>query len=410
MWWGPLLLILVATLPPGSWIETAGRPQGLDGRLADLLLNLALFAPFGAALAHRGRSLLGALLVGTLLSGGIETAQLAVPGRVTSLLDVSANAAGTVAGWVLWRFGSLRTRPDPKVAGRLAIAAAFTAGVVLAVTGLLLEPSFPATTYFGHWTPEFGHLRVYRGQVLEASVGATMIPSGPISDSAELRRRLAAGEPLRVRSVAGPPVAGLAPLLSINDRHHEVLLLGLDWDDLVYRFRTRAASAGLDSPELRVPGALRGVRAGDPLTVVVRPERNGYCVEVNGSTTCGIGFTAGTGWALLLYSQGPPPAIHGLLSILWMAALALPVGYWTRMGRASDLALVLLALAVLALPAAAGLAPTAPGEVAGALTGFLGGTRLRTRQRRGWSPGVVHRTRQPAARPVEPGRGSDARS
>ena len=288
-----LLLILLATLSPGQWSETEGRPQGLGGQIADLLLNVALFAPFGAALGCRGRSVSGALLVGALLSGAIEIVQLGVPGRVTGLGDVLSNAVGTVVGWLLWRTSSVWARPDPKVAGRLALTAAFMASGVLGVTGFLLEPSFPPTRYFGHWIPEFGHLRAYRGQVFDASLGDVAIPSGPVPHSPELRSGLVAGETLRVRAVAGPLVAGLAPLLSINDEHQEVLLLGLDRNDLVYRFRTRAAAWGLDSPELRVPGAMQSVHPEDPLMVVVRPERRGYCIEVNRTATCGIGFSAG---------------------------------------------------------------------------------------------------------------------
>jgi hypothetical protein len=49
-----------------------------------------------------------------------------------------------------------------------------------------------------------------------------------------------------------------------------------DREDLVYRFRTCAAAVGFDSLELRVPGAMRGVRAGEPLMIVVAPGRNGY--------------------------------------------------------------------------------------------------------------------------------------
>ncbi len=372
-----VLLIVFATLSPGQWTETEGRPEGQDGRIAGIFLNVALFIPLGAALCHRGRSASRAFLVGALLSGAIEIVQLGVPGRVTSLEDVVSNTVGTIAGWVVFRTAPVWVRPHPRVAGRLALAAASMASAVLGLTGLLLQPSFPPTRYFGGWAHEFGHLRVYRGQVLEASLGGAAIPSGPIPYSPEIRRRLVAGETLRVRAVAGPPVAGLAPILSIHDEHqHEVLLLGPDREDLVYRFRTRAAAAGFDSPELRVPGAMRGVRTGEPLMVVVRPERNGYCVEVNRIATCGIGFTTGVGWALFLYGQGLPPWTHGSLNMLWMAGVVLPVGYWVRARWQCCLALTLLAAALLLLPAATGLVRTPAGEFGVTLTGLLGGVGL----------------------------------
>jgi len=373
-------LILLATLTPGQWSETKGRPQGHDLGIADILLNMALFAPLGAVLGLRGRSASGTLFLGAMLSGAIEIAQLGVPGRVASFEDVLSDALGAIAGWVLQRTALIWVRPDPKVAGWFALATASMASAVLGGTGLLLQPSFPPTKYFGGWTHEFGHLLVYHGQVLEASLGGAGIPPGPIPHSVELRSRLVAGETLRVRAVAGSPVAGLAPLLSIHDEHqHEVLLLGPDREDLVYRFRTRAAAVGFDSPELRVPGAMRGVRAGEPLMVVVTPERNGYCIEVNRTATCGIGFTAGTGWALLLYGQGLPPWTHGFLNVLWMAGLVLPVGYWARARWQCGLAVTLLAAALLLLPAPTDLVRTPPGELAAALAGLLGGAGLQFR-------------------------------
>jgi hypothetical protein len=375
-----LLLILFATLSPGQWSETESYPQGQDPRIADALLNMALFVPFGAALGHRSRSAFGVLLVGVLLSSAIEITQLGVPGRVTSLEDVLSNAVGLVAGWVLWRTAPIWVRPDPKVAGWLALVAAFIASAVLGLTGLLLGPSFPPTKYFGGWTHAFGHLRVYRGQVLEASVGGAGIPSGPVPHSQELRSKLVAGETLRVRAVTGPPVAGLAALVSVHDeRRHEVLLLGADWEDLVYRFRTRAAAVGLDSPDLRVPGALRGIRAKEPLMLIVAPERNGYCIEVNRTATCGIGFTAGSGWTLLLYGQGPPRWTYGFLNVLWIAGLSVPVGYWARARWECCLAVALLAAVLVFLPAATSLVRTPPRELAAASIGLLGGVALQLR-------------------------------
>jgi VanZ family protein len=375
-----LLLILLATLSPARWSETQGRPQGQDTGIADILLNVALFAPLGAALGHRGRSASGALLVGALLSGAIEIVQLGVPGRVTSLEDILSNTVGTITGWVLCRTAPVWVRPGPKAAGWLSLAAASMASAVLALTGLLLGPSFPPTRYFGGWTHEFGHLRVYRGQVLETSLGGVGIPPGPIPHSPEIRSRLVAGDTLRIRALAGPPVAGLAPILSIHDEYqHEVLLMGPDREDLVYRFRTRAAAVGFDSPELRVRGAMRGVRAGEPLMVVVRPEGNRYCIDVNRTATFGIGFTAGVGWALLLYGQGLPPWTHGFLNVLWMSGLVLPVGYWARARWQCCLAVTLLAAALLFLPAATGLLRTPLREITASFAGFLGGAGLQLR-------------------------------
>jgi len=375
-----LLVILLATLSPGSWTQTQGRPPGLDGRFADVLLNLALFAPFGAALGSRGRSGAHVLVIATLLSGAVELAQLWIPGRVAGVSDVLVDAIGALAGWAIWRTSPVWAAPSPRAGRRFVMAAALGAGIVVAATGLLLEPAFPPYPYYGHWTPEFGRQPIYQGRVIEASAGSASIPSGLIPNFLEVRGQLLAGGPLRVRAIAGPHGTGLAPILSINDYQRELLLLGADGDALVYRFRTLGMSLGLDSPELRVPGALANVGAGDAFAVVVKPDRHGYCVELNGAATCGVGFTAGMGWALLMYGQGIPRAIDRILSVLWMAGLAFPVGYYLRSNWPSRLALVLLFGGVVAIPAVVGLVPTPPGELGAVLAGLVVGVGLRRRR------------------------------
>jgi hypothetical protein len=204
-------------------------------------------------------------------------------------------------------------------------------------------------------------------------------PSGPVARSSALRRRLAAGEPLTVRAVAAPAAAGLSPLLSINDWAREILMLGVDGEDVVYRVRTRAVAVGLDSPELRVRGALHDVRPGDGLRIVVRPARAGACVEVNDHLACGVGFTAGMGWAILAYGQGVSPLVHGVLNALWLAGLALPVGYWARTRGDWILALAWAIVGLLVVADVTELVPTPPSELAGALAGLLAGLGLRHR-------------------------------
>jgi glycopeptide antibiotics resistance protein len=61
--------------------------------------NVLLFAPLGAALRLLGRRLRYATLAGCALSAAIELAQVAIPGRTTSTADVLCNTAGTALGW-----------------------------------------------------------------------------------------------------------------------------------------------------------------------------------------------------------------------------------------------------------------------------------------------------------------------
>jgi hypothetical protein len=372
-----LLLILVATLSPGNWTEWGGGQARLwDGGLADILINVALFAPFGAALGRRGRTVLGALIIGAALAAAVETAQLGVPGRVSSLGDVLFDTIGTLVGWAFWRSYPIWGRPRPEIAARLTLAAACLVTAIIGLTGGLLRPSLPLTRYFGGWTNEFGHLEAYHGYVLDASVGTSGIPPGFILHSTDVRQRLVGGETLRVQAVAGPPVHGLAPLLSIHDeRQREVLLLGPDGDDLVYRFRTRAAALGLDSPDLRFKNAMHGLSSEQPLMVEIATHGPDRCVEINRASTCGLGFTAGSGWGLLMFHQ-LPPWTHLILNVLWLGALLLPVGYWARARWECALAGGMVAVALLLVPSWVGLVRTPGKELVGACVGVLGGVVL----------------------------------
>ena len=102
-----LLAILTATLWPlpsreaGGWL---GCIVCGNRGAADVLLNVFLFVPFGAALALERRSISQCALFGALLSAVIEVAQLYIPGRDSSIGDVLSNgAAGTGLNVVLSR-------------------------------------------------------------------------------------------------------------------------------------------------------------------------------------------------------------------------------------------------------------------------------------------------------------------
>jgi hypothetical protein len=313
-----------------------------------------------------------------LVSGLVETAQLGIPGRMAGARDVGFNVLGVLIGWLLARSAPMLLRPRPRTADRLALAAAVAAGGLMAATGLLLRPALPRTEYFGGLAHSFGHLQTYRGRILAASVGDREIRSGRNPDSAGIRDRLLRGDLLRVSAVAGPPVTALAPLLTIHDLYlREILLVGVEGDDLVYRFRTWAAALGLDNPELRLGGAVGAVRPGDALTITVAPRRIGHCIQVNADTTCGVGFTLGQGWALFLHAQRPPLWLQPALGALWMASLVVLSGYWARSGLGLGVVAAVLVVSLLLLPGQTGLVATPLSEIGAAVIGFAGAISVR---------------------------------
>jgi hypothetical protein len=302
-----------------------------DRAVSDALTNIILFVPLGVGLAAMGMAPPRAFIAAALLSGGIELAQLWIPGRDSSLGDVLSN---TLGGWTgAWAF-ALAGRwlhPAPRLARLLA--GFWTAGATATVfaTMLLLRPSYPPSVYYGQWTANLGgDLEWYRGTVLSAHVGDLAVPIGRAADSRRLQRALEAESPMVVQAIAGPRVPGLAPLFSIyDDRQREVVLIGPDRDDLVLRYRTRGFALGLDAPDFRARGLLRGIRPGDSLSVVATQVDGDLCLSLNARRVCGLSPGPEGGWSLLYFVGHFPGWLVAILNVAWLALLAAPIGFWS---------------------------------------------------------------------------------
>ena len=114
--WLPLLIIaawlvfvvhLTMFAPPAT-LESVHEPVAdhVSLRTVEMLLNVALFVPLGAALAWLGRPRW--LLAAVALSVAIELVQLTLPDRQTELIDVVTNSVGAVIGYTAVR--ALRRR------------------------------------------------------------------------------------------------------------------------------------------------------------------------------------------------------------------------------------------------------------------------------------------------------------
>jgi glycopeptide antibiotics resistance protein len=216
-------------------------------------------------------------------------------------------------------------------------------------------------------------LRWYPGRVQSVTVDDKEIPDGPVTASHELRARLLMGAPVTVRAVSAGRVATMAPLVTIHDRSkNEIFFLAADGEDIVIRLRTRAAAAELDTPAIRATGVLKGIDPAAAMTVTVRRSGGTYCVAVNYETTCGLGHTLGTGWALLAYSQVTWRWPHAVLNALWLTALTFPSGFWFRRRRESLFALLVLVMGAL-VPSTLGVLALPALEASAGLFGFSAG-------------------------------------
>ena len=254
--------------------------------------------------------------------------QLAIPGRQSSLSDLLGNSAGAALGFVLAAGRHAWLAPPPHRAARLAAVAASVAALALVVTTLLLRPSLPRSTYYGQWTPQLGHLAWYDGRVERAQIGALDLPPWRLEISDQARQALLAGESLHIRALAGSPTAALAPIFSIADgEHREIVLIGADRGDLVLRYHTLAAALLLEQPDQRIRGALRGIRPGAPLDILVQRVGPHACITLNGHRSCpGIGPFRG--WAFFAYPGSFTARMHTVAGACWLAMLVLPACYW----------------------------------------------------------------------------------
>ena len=317
---------------PLRWCAGCG-----DRGVAHAILNIILFMPLGALLTLAGVPRSWTWLAGGVMSALIEGAQLFIPGRDASIDDVLTNTTGTIVGSLIAVavLGWLRRPPPLVTPPRRPLGATLaSAAVVLAVaaTGLLLEPAFPL-----------------------------------------------GGVPLRVRAVAEPLATRPVPLFShVASTAEDVVPVGLDRADFVLRYRTRGYAWGFDQPDLRLRGAALALTPGDTVDLAMWREPGGsgsrLCLRLGGRHACGLGFTPGRGWGILIYPESFPEWLRRLLDLSWMGGLLFMVGFLSRGDRVGLLvggAVSLLGLA--AVPPWVGLLTTPPLEWLAAVAGLSAG-------------------------------------
>ena len=402
-----ILAIASLTLFPTD-DESAGPTLCLlcgERGLADAILNVLMFVPLGVGLALAGAGLPGAALFGAAFTLGIEFLQALIPGRDASVSDLVFNTLGCVLGAALVRSAPAWIDPPPARRRRLLAAGVAAPLLVLLVAGLLLGPRPSRDTFAGQWTAELGHMQAYRGRVVAAYVGEIPVPSWQMPDESErLRVLVAEGAPIRVAAVAGPPVSGLAPIFSIyDDEEREILLLGTDGEDAVFQYRTLGMALRMDRPGLRLPGAFRGIPEGAPLRMGVVRRGRGYCMAVNATSSCSVGYTVADTWGVFLALFSLESGRRGLLGLAWLTALFVPAGGWVRTRRDALAAGAAVLAGLLLVPWAAGLLPTPPAQHLAALAGMGAGALARRAATvlRGARPApVIHGSNSPVSRVV----------
>jgi hypothetical protein len=371
--------IFTATLTPQRPWSTPGMFTcivcGQRG-LADIILNIILFLPFGilAALAFGVRPLV--VISAALFSALVELAQVGITGRDASLGDVVFNTTGALLGLLLVGTARAWLRPAKRAQRIAALPLTLLVPGLIVSTGRLVEPSFPLSTWFSLWNPDLGHLSKYSGTVLDTRVGAVVLRHGVRLEPAvrdSVRAALLDGQEIRVRAVAGKPPSGISALLTIyDDEMHEMMLLGPVRNDLVLRVRYASDEIRLDRLDVRLRGAFYNTSRGDTFEVAATRRAGEYCLSIGTSTTCGLGMHPARGWTILFGSAPLPAWVIVLVDVAWAGTLALLLGFYARDGFTMLLCALAWAAAFIVVPVLDPYVLPAPmaGLVA-AIAGFL---------------------------------------
>lgn len=398
-----VLLIAVATLTPGS----AERLEpthltclvcGSNGG-ADVLRNVLLFLPLGAAAALAGVRWRTAVVAGFLLSLTVESMQyFVVVGRDPSLSDLTTNTIGAALGhflaasWRRWVLPGRRTARQLLAGGTLAWIA------LLGATAMGLQWDVPPLPYTSSATPPpYAGVREYEGAVYARTLDGR--PLGAGDSGSELARAMQAGR-VEVGATVGPmyPPGLLRPVIGFyTPGWASVLTFGQQRRDLVLSLRTRSHAARLGGPRWVLHDVFPDLEAAySPAGQAMRLEIGG---QVDGGRvmlsmddgvtrrSVTLGRRLALGWTFLL----PPLALlyrlEPLVSALWLAGPVLVLAYWARRGATGDgrhhvesLLVVVsgTAAVILGVGLAGGLAAPSPTEWIALTTAWLIGWRLAT--------------------------------
>ncbi len=382
-----LLFIALATLVPIPQQELAARLTpwwclicGEHGG-QDVVNNVLLFIPFALGLRLAGLPSRAVVATGGLVSLGIELLQWSVvPGRDASLSDVLTNTMGSLVGATLASHGVQLLRPTGPTVVRLAGCWGALWLTVQIGSALLLQPWAPADQLRGFWARRvLGH-RPFEGEVVSANLLGAPIPTDSQPLTPEMARQIRTGRfdlQLRLRSGRSGKRSSVVEVLGPRG---SVIAIEANGGDLAFQPPMRSSLLRLARPALRIPGALSSP-PGSVLTLVARDR--GFALEAEW-TSSGLTQRArqalgpSLGWSLLAPFRHTYGRGTSVITLVWLAAWLLPLGYWTphvsgRPFLSWGAVLLLVALGVGLVPLLTGYAPARFSEWLGALLGLAAG-------------------------------------
>jgi VanZ like family len=367
----------LAQLTP-LWCIVCGELGG-----SDVIANLLLFLPFAMGLRLAGLSWRRTVLIAAAVSLTVELLQLvAIPGRDASLSDLLTNTGSGAIGATLapWLLGAVRPSATRATKFLAAGTAAWLAG--LALSAWLLSPAVESGALQSGWAGATGERDVFFGEIHQIRLDGILMPrNGTPPDSAEIRRRLGAGEfRLDAEVNSGGPVSypswiyklksgGINQLTLFQLRRHAGVAVPI-----------RAMGLRLRAATVTLPAAFPDVAG---RTVWLEASAAGGVITLH-STYSGVtrgiefGLSPAYGWRLISpFQMGIGNGVRWFTALL-LAVSVLPLAYWAAWARKWTRWILPLGItAGLVLPSAvAGFPPVHWSEWAAAAVGALAGWAL----------------------------------
>ncbi|HEX6941514.1 MAG TPA: VanZ family protein [Gemmatimonadaceae bacterium] len=359
----------------------------------DFVLNVLLFVPLGLSLQWTtGRWHMSAIigLTTTLVIEGLQWR--IITGRDASLGDLLANTLGTLLGvWIataVFRW----LNATGVTARRYAEAWGIAAVVVIIVSGWLLQPVVPRNPQWVQWTPVRLNTEPFKGHLISVELKTRTIRGVERVEASEAFDTLARSLSVRanIRSPGGPTRLPAIIVRIANDKE-EGFTLGQSGQSAVFRtyiaaakLRLRPILVGLD----RAFGSSERIEAdadftieGTSTTQYIFLRRSG----AEGVSDVRVPRTVGLAWALLLPQDVALDGRWWVANAVWLAALMIPVSFFTmrsakstedEAGRGIAWRALLIVLATLGATAATPLSGLAAGEWLGVLAGIAAGWQL----------------------------------
>jgi hypothetical protein len=295
---------------------------------------------------------------------------------------LGAALAATWRGWLT---------PAPRLARALLAASSAAFAGVLALTAFLLAPVPPAGPLYGQWGPHRSYFDPFTGRIERVQINGLPVPAWEMTDP-EAYRRAYLNDPVLARAeiVTGRPTRfGTTTIARLVAAEDEMFAFAQRRAKFVFRFRVRSAdfrvrtlSLGI-ADALAVEGeaiALEGGRRGRTMFVRV--------VRATGTETTAVNLGSSLGWTLFLPFDLPLGPWHQPISDLWLACLAVPLGFYAaastrrtdepspRRGLVLALPLAAVIVGLGVVPSLAEFSPAHWSEWAGAAAGLIAGAAL----------------------------------